>query len=70
MVESAESAPKPVSVPVVNTTFVAVASGTSFNLAIDTNGDVWSWGWSEHGVLGNGDDGLQSAVYVAHESNL
>jgi alpha-tubulin suppressor-like RCC1 family protein len=53
----AESAPKPVSVPVVNTTFVAVASGTSFNLAIDTNGDVWSWGWSEHGVLGNGDDG-------------
>lgn len=25
--------------------------------AIDTMGDVWSWGYSEHGVLGNGSDG-------------
>lgn len=53
----AEAASKPLPIPVAGATFVAVASGTSFNLAIDSAGDVWSWGWSEHGVLGNGTDG-------------
>lgn len=37
--------------------FTSVSSGTNFNLAIDTSGDVWSWGWSEFGVLGHGTDG-------------
>ena len=41
----------------VGAKFATIASGTNFNLAIDRDGDVWSWGWSEHGVLGNGSDG-------------
>jgi len=49
-----QTKPAPIS---VGAKFTAVASGTNFNLAIDTDGDVWSWGWSEYGVLGNGSDG-------------
>ena len=48
-------------VAVVNRGFAYVAAGANFNLAIDTAGDVWSWGWSEHGVLGNGTDHQHNA---------
>jgi len=41
----------------VGAEFSMVACGSNFNLAIDTAGDVWAWGWSEFGVLGTGSDG-------------
>lgn len=53
--KKAEYVYEPVSVA-AGTRFAYVASGSNFNLAIDADGDVWSWGWSEHGVLGNGTD--------------
>ena len=31
--------------------------GTNFNLVRDADGGLWSFGWSEFGVLGNGTDG-------------
>jgi len=57
-VKKAEQTPTPT--PLVlpsGVRFVHVASGQNFNLAIDAEGDVWSWGWSEFGVLGHGTDG-------------
>ena len=64
----------PVAVPFA-TKITAVASGAVFNLAIDETGDVWSWGYSEHGVLGNGSDGefnkAEGSVKVrAHTARL
>jgi len=57
-VKKMEQQPKPTAlVPPSGTTFTHVASGASFNLAIDGEGDVWSWGWSEFGVLGHNSDG-------------
>lgn len=32
----------------------SVSCGSAFTLAIDTAGDVYSWGWNESGVLGHG----------------
>ena len=34
-----------------------LACGAAFNLLLDREGAVWSFGWSEKGVLGNGTDG-------------
>lgn len=48
--------PMPVAVPGAPP-IVSIASGANFNLAVDEDGDVWAWGWSEFGVLGNGTDG-------------
>jgi len=49
--------PKPTALLPSGVKFSHVASGTNFNLAIDGDGDVWSWGWSEFGVLGHNTDG-------------
>ena len=53
--KKAESAPSPIAVAGL-ASITHVASGGAFNLARDEDGEVWSWGWSEYGVLGNGDD--------------
>jgi len=70
--KKADTAPKPVPIAVGGATFSAVASGTNFNLAIDSAGDVWAWGWSEYGVLGNGTDGehniKEGAVKLSYEA--
>ena len=55
--KKAEHVAKPVAVSAAGAKFTAVASGQAFNLALDDAGDVWSWGWAEHGVIGNGTDG-------------
>ena len=34
-----------------------VTCGSNFNLVVDGDGGCWAFGWSEFGVLGNGDDG-------------
>ena len=54
----AEHVASPVAVPFSadGTQIKSVACGPNWNLAIDAAGDVWSWGWSEFGVLGNGTD--------------
>lgn len=31
-----------------------VSCGSAFTVAVDTKGDVYSWGWNESGVLGHG----------------
>jgi len=36
---------------------VAVAAGADFSLAATRDGALYSWGWSEFGKLGQGDDG-------------
>jgi len=35
----------------------AVAAGADFSLAVGARGELYSWGWSEHGKLGHGTDG-------------
>jgi len=52
-----ENQTKPAALNTGGAKFSTIASGSNFNLAIDSIGDVWAWGWSEFGVLGNGDDG-------------
>ena len=37
-----------------NTTWTKVAAGNRHSLAIDSNGDIWSWGENSHGQLGIG----------------
>lgn len=34
-----------------------VAAGVDFSLALAEDGGVWAWGYSQHGVLGQGTDG-------------
>ena len=54
-----EQATTPVAVPFgaePHAKIAAIAAGANFNLAIDKAGEVWSWGWSEFGVIGNGTD--------------
>jgi len=33
---------------------ISVTCGTNFTIAIDNNGDLYSWGWNESGCLGQG----------------
>jgi len=42
------------------TNVIAIASGANFNLALDSNGSVWSWGAGGNGQLGNGVAAAQS----------
>eukprot|EP00966_Prymnesium_polylepis_P031534 733564-Prymnesium_polylepis.1 len=62
---------KPVTIPNVEP-IASVACGTNFCLALDKEGDVWAWGWSEFGVLGNGSDGeynkSASSVKLTYEA--
>jgi alpha-tubulin suppressor-like RCC1 family protein len=37
-----------------NTTIIAIAAGTGFSMALDSNGNVWVWGRNDLGQLGNG----------------
>jgi alpha-tubulin suppressor-like RCC1 family protein len=43
------------------TTWSQIASGTSFSLAIKTDGTMWSWGRSNNGQLGLGEGGAYAA---------
>jgi len=71
-----EAGPTPVAVPFGTQEaphkVAAIAAGTNFNLAIDDAGDVWAWGWSEFGVIGNGTDheynASEGAVKLAYEA--
>jgi alpha-tubulin suppressor-like RCC1 family protein len=36
------------------TTYTAIAAGSTHSLALDSNGNVWAWGWDVYGQLGNG----------------
>ncbi|CAH8513524.1 unnamed protein product [Dicrocoelium dendriticum] len=31
---------------------INIATGSEHNLAIDSNGNLWTWGWNEHGMCG------------------
>jgi|GEM_PF-57775 len=42
------------------TKFVALSFNQNFSLALDENGDVYSWGYDKNGELGRGDDGKDS----------
>ncbi len=35
-------------------TYVTLAAGGSTSYAIDTDGNVWAWGWGKGGQLGTG----------------
>jgi alpha-tubulin suppressor-like RCC1 family protein len=45
--------PVPVSMP-AGVTFTAVSSGGQFDVALDTAGRAWAWGYDYNGELGNG----------------
>ncbi len=36
------------------TSIIAIAGGERHNAALDSNGNVWTWGWNAFGILGNG----------------
>jgi len=46
---------------------VAIAAGNASNMALDSSGDVWTWGDGVNGVLGDGslDDHVSNAVEVS-----
>jgi len=50
-----------------------VACGKDFNLVVDEEGQVWAFGWSEFGVLGNGSDGeynkSDSSVKLSYDAH-
>jgi alpha-tubulin suppressor-like RCC1 family protein len=43
----------PISIHFTNKTFCHIQSGRLFSTAIDNNGQVWSWGYNNHGQLGD-----------------
>lgn len=50
---------------------VAVSAGDGFSLALDANGDVWSWGFNFAGQLGIGNRTNQSSpIQIAGLSNI
>jgi hypothetical protein len=54
-------------VPVANLTgVVAIAAGNASDMALDENGNVWTWGTDVHGVLGDmdGPDSPNKAIEV------
>ena len=50
--------PKPHRLPTASVSFVGIACGAQFSLALDTAGGVWCWGNGEGGVLGLGTHSL------------
>jgi alpha-tubulin suppressor-like RCC1 family protein len=48
---------------------VTVAAGSHHNLAVKSDGTVWTWGFNSQGMLGNGTSGTDSNVPV-QASNL
>ena len=44
----------PVQVHTSATNWLSLSSGRYFNTAINENGELWSWGYNNHGNLGNG----------------
>lgn len=57
------SSPVTVTFP-VETDVVAISSGNTFTLALDSKGDVWAWGQDNFGQLGNGKKEAHSDVPV------
>jgi hypothetical protein len=45
---------------------IDVSCGTDFTIVVTKSGAAWSWGWTENGCLGHGDDGCfnQSASSI------
>ena len=37
-----------------NSHIIAISAGVAHSMALDNNGNVWTWGWGEHGQLGHG----------------
>lgn len=33
---------------------ISIAAGSEHSMALDRNGQLWTWGWNEHGNCGNG----------------
>jgi hypothetical protein len=52
---------------------VEIACGANFNMAIDKEGELWSWGYAENGCTGRGTDGKQIgkgiATFAVHMPN-
>ena len=48
-----------------NTVFTAVSAGYVHGLALDEDGNLWSWGHNFDGQLGNGKDGNGEDVFAA-----
>lgn len=51
--DSQSSTPVPVQLP-AGVTITAIAAGFEDSLALDTNGNVWTWGYNDSGQLGTG----------------
>lgn len=55
-----DSVKKPIQI-LQGTKFSKVATGIYYSLALDTNGNLWTWGWNNYGQLGNG---TQTDCYI------
>ncbi len=44
----------PVAIGGSATNWQSVAAGSYYTVSIKTDGGLWTWGWNEHGQLGNG----------------
>ena len=49
-----QESPFPYKASAAGVTFRAVAAGNGHSVALDKNGNVWSWGRNDYGQLGNG----------------
>ena len=51
--QSNQSTPVAVSDFLSGKSFASIAPGTSHNVALDTEGNIWTWGDNTYGQLGN-----------------
>ena len=51
--------------------FKQVSEGDSYTLALDEDGNIWSWGYNRYGYLGNGESGNTVTIpnQVTNETN-
>ena len=43
---------------------VSITAGSYHTLAIDEDGDLWSWGYNEYGQIGNGSIGADVCLFL------
>lgn len=52
-----ESTPQNISSMFAGSSIIKVFAGDNHSIALDSNGEIWSWGYNHYGQLGNGQSG-------------
>ena len=58
-----------IEVVAANVAFPQISAGGQHSMALDNDGNVWTWGWNEHGRLGHGDTTIRLVpTKITHEA--